>query len=46
MPDKWRESRWLNGELLLLLDENMKAELLGKTLQYSSKYGLREVKEG
>lgn len=40
MPDRWKESPWLKNELLLVFDENCRAELLGKTLQYSEKYGL------
>lgn len=46
MPDSWKESRWLNGELLLLLDSSMQTVLIGKTLQYSRKYGLQIRKVG
>lgn len=40
MPKIWRDSKWLKGELLLLLDENAEAELLGERLYYSQTYGL------
>jgi len=40
MPKQWRFSEWLNGEWLLLLDENAETELLGLKLQYNSQYGL------
>ena len=47
MPKNWQISKWLKNELLLLLDEKAKAELLVdkktghyKTVHYDKKYGL------
>lgn len=45
MPKNWRTSKWLNGELLLLIDENSEVELIGKKLYYSKKRGLETIKE-
>ena len=49
----WQRSPWLNGELVLLLDEDLQTELCGKTLTYSIQFGLlvnetlgEEVKHG
>ncbi len=46
MPEKWRESAWINGEMLLLTDENADAVLLGRKLHYDRKYGLTEPEMG
>ncbi len=46
MPDKWRESAWLSGEMLLLTDENADAVLCGRKLHYDRKYGLTEPEKG
>ena len=46
MPSKWRESAWLKGEMLLLLDQNADAILLGKKLHYSRQYGLSAQEKG
>lgn len=43
MPKNWRGSKWLNGELLLLLDERSEAELAGKKLRYSKERGLEMI---
>lgn len=43
MPERWRESKWLCGEMLLLLDENNQCELLGKKLRYTQRFGLSEI---
>ena len=45
MPRKWRTSKWLNGKLLLLMDENSEAELIGKKLRYSKERGLEVIIE-
>ena len=37
---EWQNSGWLNGELVLLLDEELHAELCGQRLRYTEKYGL------
>ena len=37
---EWYSSCWLDGELFLILDENLKTTLLDKTLVYNEKYGL------
>ena len=41
----WKESSWINGELLLLLDENLSATLDGVQLNYSRDDGLMEKTE-
>ncbi|MBD5143307.1 MAG: CRISPR-associated helicase Cas3' [Ruminococcus sp.] len=41
IPKNWKCSKWLKGELLLLLDEENKTELLGKILYYSKEHGLK-----
>lgn len=46
LPDIWLQSKWLSGELFLILDDRMQTELIGKTLLYSREYGLQELKEG
>ncbi|MDE6101914.1 MAG: CRISPR-associated helicase Cas3', partial [Ruminococcus sp.] len=45
MPKNWRVSKWLDGELLLLMDENSEAELIGKKLRYSKERGLEIIME-
>lgn len=45
MPKNWRDSKWLKGELLLLLDENSEVELIGKKLRYSKECGLEIIME-
>lgn len=45
MPLNWRNSKWLNGEMLLLIDKNSEAELIGKKLRYSKERGLEIIKE-
>ena len=45
MPERWRDNVLLNRELLLLLDENLECELLGRKLRYSKEYGLEEITE-
>lgn len=37
---EWQNSGWLNGELILLFDDALCAELCGQHLQYSEQYGL------
>lgn len=46
MPEKWRESAWINGEMLLLTDENADAVLCGRKLHYDRNYGLTEPEKG
>ena len=45
MPQAWRNAKWLKGEILLLLDENNKINLLGITYKYSTERGFEEIKE-
>ena len=40
----WYASHWLNGELFLILDESYETTLLGQTISYDEKYGLRVEK--
>jgi CRISPR-associated endonuclease/helicase Cas3 len=44
--EEWQRSRWLQGELVLLLKEDLTTELCGYTLRYSQQYGLVCEKEG
>lgn len=37
---EWQHSPWLQGELILLFDEQFCAELCGLTLRYTKEYGL------
>ncbi len=39
----WKKSPWINGELILLLDENLSATLGGVQIQYSREDGLMEI---
>lgn len=41
----WQQSRWLKGELFLLLDENCEASLSGYSLRYDWKIGLTYTKD-
>ena len=45
IPERWRESRWLAGELLLLLDESLETELIGRHLRYSPECGLEIIQK-
>lgn len=36
----WQQSHWLKGELFLVLDEQLSAELSGYRLQYVQRYGM------
>ena len=38
--NEWQRSPWLKGKLVLFLDDNMEAELLGYKLRYSYENGL------
>ncbi|MFV0635071.1 CRISPR-associated helicase Cas3' [Mitsuokella sp. WILCCON 0060] len=38
-------SHWLNGELFLIIDESYETTLLGQTISYDERYGLRVEKE-
>ena len=40
LPKRWKSAKLLRNELLLVLDENMEAELIGKKLRYSKDFGL------
>ena len=40
MPKRWRDSKFLKGELLLLLNEELEAELINYKLRYNAKRGL------
>jgi CRISPR-associated endonuclease/helicase Cas3 len=42
MPSRWRESHWLKGEMLLLLDENLQTNIKGRRLIYSRETGLEQ----
>ena len=37
---EWQKSPWLRGELILLMDKNLRAELPGYQIQYTRKEGL------
>jgi CRISPR-associated endonuclease/helicase Cas3 len=38
--DLWQRSHWLKGELFLILDENLKADLCDHELEYDRNFGL------
>jgi len=40
LPECWQESKWLNGELFLVLDEDYNTVLADQTLHYSYDNGL------
>jgi CRISPR-associated endonuclease/helicase Cas3 len=40
LPEAWQQSSWLQGELFLILDENLCAEVLDFELKYDQDYGL------
>ncbi|NLO47360.1 MAG: CRISPR-associated helicase Cas3' [Clostridiales bacterium] len=43
----WQKSKWLKGELLLVLDEKLRTKLCGYSLRYDREYGLiYEKQEG
>lgn len=42
---EWQRSKWLNGELVLMLGKDMKAEICGFNLSYDIEYGLVCEKE-
>ena len=42
----WQKSKWIQGELILLLDNQLHCELLGYDLWYHREYGLRFVRKG
>lgn len=39
--EAWQQSRYLRGQLILPLDDNLEAELADRTLRYSSELGLQ-----
>jgi len=46
---EWQQSKWLNGELFLLLDHSLQTELCGWRIKYDQELGLtyeREVPDG
>ena len=42
----WQQSDWLKGELFLVLDEHLDAELCGYQLHYDQSYGMISTKIG
>ena len=45
IPEAWKESAWLRGQHLLLLDESMSVRLGGLRLKYDQESGLSWQKE-
>ena len=43
---EWMQSPWLNGELILLLNNDLTTELSGFHLRYDRQKGLQYIKEG
>jgi CRISPR-associated endonuclease/helicase Cas3 len=46
LPTAWQQSRWLKGELFLILDREYNAELAGFRLHYNREYGLQVERMG
>lgn len=46
LPERWQDEPLLKGEKLLVLNDDLETELLGRKLRYSREYGLEEIKEG
>ncbi|MBO4865833.1 MAG: CRISPR-associated helicase Cas3' [Ruminococcus sp.] len=46
LPERWQDEPLLKGELLLVLNDDLETELIGRKLRYSKEYGLEEIKEG
>jgi hypothetical protein len=44
--DTWQESFWLEGLLPLILDEELKTEILDYTVEYCNKMGLSVMRKG
>ena len=45
LPKRWKSSKLLKNELMLVLDDNMEAGLDGKKLRYSVDFGLEMLEE-
>ena len=45
VPPRWTENRLVARELLLILDEKLEAEIIGKKLKYDDTFGLELIKE-
>ena len=43
---EWQNSGWLSGELILLLDDTLSAELCGQRIRYSEQFGLLCERKG
>ena len=43
---EWQNSSWLSGELILLLDDSLCAELCGQHIRYTQEYGLLSERTG
>ena len=43
---EWQNSAWLSGELVLLLDDTLCAEVCGQHIQYTQEYGLLCERKG
>ena len=46
LPERWQDEPLLKGELILVLNDDLETELIGRKLRYSREYGLEEIKEG
>ena len=40
IPIEWSESEWLNGELFVVLDDDLQAEIGGRMIRYDEKMGM------
>lgn len=43
IPSEWSESEWLNGEMFVILDDELQADIDGMTIRYSEKMGMMTI---
>ena len=43
IPAKWSESEWLNGEMFVMLDDELQATVDGKMIRYDEKMGMMTI---
>ena len=43
IPAIWSESEWLNGELFVILDDGLQADIDGRLIRYDEKMGMMTI---